>query len=229
MQRTERDFLGFASAALKPVMRQRSKRTPRERRRAPVRVREVGVGDDRRPPPAPSAAARPGEPRAGQPAAQHPSARPRSRSVQVTSPPTRASSSVEAPVGLAGASGPRSSETSGFSRERPSGIGAVDRYDPPSMELIAIGHVESPLTGCASAPKQGDEGAPDAWLVFDEAVRDGLEGLAGRRRDPRAHLARPRVPRRAPRAPARRLRRAGARASSARARPTGRTRSACTA
>ena len=41
------------------------------------------------------------------------------------------------------------------------------------MELIAIGYVESPLTDRAAAPKQGDEGAPDAWLVFDAAVADG--------------------------------------------------------
>jgi tRNA-Thr(GGU) m(6)t(6)A37 methyltransferase TsaA len=46
------------------------------------------------------------------------------------------------------------------------------------MELIAIGTVESPLTDRAAAPKQGDEGAPDAWLAFDASVADGLEGLA---------------------------------------------------
>jgi tRNA-Thr(GGU) m(6)t(6)A37 methyltransferase TsaA len=41
-----------------------------------------------------------------------------------------------------------------------------------------IGHVESPLTDRSMAPRQGDEGAPDAWLVFDERVRDGLRGLS---------------------------------------------------
>ena len=46
------------------------------------------------------------------------------------------------------------------------------------MELISIGRVESPLRLREEAPKQGDEGAPDAWLVFDEAMRDGLEGIA---------------------------------------------------
>jgi tRNA-Thr(GGU) m(6)t(6)A37 methyltransferase TsaA len=46
------------------------------------------------------------------------------------------------------------------------------------MELVAIGTVESPLTDRAAAPKQGDEGAPDAWLVFDARVRDGLDGIA---------------------------------------------------
>ena len=46
------------------------------------------------------------------------------------------------------------------------------------MELISIGRVESPLRLREEAPKQGDEGAPDAWLVFDEAMGDGLEGIA---------------------------------------------------
>lgn len=40
-----------------------------------------------------------------------------------------------------------------------------------------IGWVESPLTDRADAPKQGDEGAPDAWLVFEPAVADGLRDL----------------------------------------------------
>jgi tRNA-Thr(GGU) m(6)t(6)A37 methyltransferase TsaA len=46
------------------------------------------------------------------------------------------------------------------------------------MELVAIGIVESPLRDRASAPKQGDEGAPEAWLVFDEAVSAGVDGIA---------------------------------------------------
>ena len=47
----------------------------------------------------------------------------------------------------------------------------------PSFELMPIGSVESPLTDPASAPKQGDEGAPEAWLVFTPGVLEGLEGL----------------------------------------------------
>jgi tRNA-Thr(GGU) m(6)t(6)A37 methyltransferase TsaA len=46
------------------------------------------------------------------------------------------------------------------------------------MELVAVGTVESPLTDPASAPKQGDEGAPEAWLVFDERFADALDGIA---------------------------------------------------
>ena len=45
------------------------------------------------------------------------------------------------------------------------------------FELVPIGRVESPLTDPASAPKQGDEGAPDAWLAFEPAVREALDGL----------------------------------------------------
>lgn len=43
--------------------------------------------------------------------------------------------------------------------------------------LHPIGVVESPLVDPATAPKQGDEGAPDAWIVFEEAVSEGLRNL----------------------------------------------------
>ena len=46
------------------------------------------------------------------------------------------------------------------------------------FEVNAVGRVESPLTDLESAPKQGDEGAPEAWLVFDPAVAGALEGVA---------------------------------------------------
>jgi tRNA-Thr(GGU) m(6)t(6)A37 methyltransferase TsaA len=41
-----------------------------------------------------------------------------------------------------------------------------------------IGRVESPLVDRGAAPKQGDEGAPDAWLVFTDDVRAALRDLA---------------------------------------------------
>ncbi len=47
----------------------------------------------------------------------------------------------------------------------------------PQIQATPIGRVESPLTDPAAAPKQGDEGAPDALLVFDHAVLDALDGL----------------------------------------------------
>jgi tRNA-Thr(GGU) m(6)t(6)A37 methyltransferase TsaA len=46
-----------------------------------------------------------------------------------------------------------------------------------SYEIRPIGHVESALTDPATAPKQGFEGAPDAWLVFDSAVAEGIRDL----------------------------------------------------
>jgi len=45
------------------------------------------------------------------------------------------------------------------------------------MELFPIGTVESPLVEPADAPKQGSEGGPDAWLVFDDRVVKGLDGI----------------------------------------------------
>jgi tRNA-Thr(GGU) m(6)t(6)A37 methyltransferase TsaA len=45
------------------------------------------------------------------------------------------------------------------------------------IELTPIGRVESELTDQALAPKQGLEGAPDAWLVFEPTVLDALEGI----------------------------------------------------
>jgi tRNA-Thr(GGU) m(6)t(6)A37 methyltransferase TsaA len=49
----------------------------------------------------------------------------------------------------------------------------VERY-----ELRPIGRVESPLTDRADAPKQGHEGAPDAWIVLDATVATAARDLA---------------------------------------------------
>lgn len=49
--------------------------------------------------------------------------------------------------------------------------------DQPRIEVTPIGRVESPLVDPASAPKQGREGAPEAWLVLDPSVVAGLDGL----------------------------------------------------
>ncbi len=45
------------------------------------------------------------------------------------------------------------------------------------LTFTPIGRVESPLVDPAAAPKQGFEGGPDAWLVLDPGVVDGLDGL----------------------------------------------------
>jgi tRNA-Thr(GGU) m(6)t(6)A37 methyltransferase TsaA len=46
-----------------------------------------------------------------------------------------------------------------------------------SFEVNAIGRVESPLTDLESAPRQADEGAPEAWLVFEPEMLEGLRNL----------------------------------------------------
>jgi tRNA-Thr(GGU) m(6)t(6)A37 methyltransferase TsaA len=46
------------------------------------------------------------------------------------------------------------------------------------MQLRRIARVESSLTDAATAPKQGPEGAPEAWLVFSPDVLPALEGIA---------------------------------------------------
>ena len=43
--------------------------------------------------------------------------------------------------------------------------------------LRPIGVVESPVTEPNAAPRQGDEGAPDCWVVLDPDVREALDGL----------------------------------------------------
>lgn len=45
------------------------------------------------------------------------------------------------------------------------------------IDLRAVGVVESSLTDRAEAPKQGDEGAPEAWLIFEPKVVPALYGI----------------------------------------------------
>ena len=47
----------------------------------------------------------------------------------------------------------------------------------PSYTIRPIGSVESSLVDQGTAPKQGFEGAPDAWLVFDPEVAEGIRDL----------------------------------------------------
>lgn len=44
--------------------------------------------------------------------------------------------------------------------------------------LRTIGHVASTLTDLDAAPRQPDEGAPDAWVVVDDRYSAALEGLS---------------------------------------------------
>jgi tRNA-Thr(GGU) m(6)t(6)A37 methyltransferase TsaA len=48
---------------------------------------------------------------------------------------------------------------------------------PDHFELRRIGIVESSLGDVGGAPKQGGEGAPDAWIVLEPDVLDGLDGI----------------------------------------------------
>ncbi len=45
------------------------------------------------------------------------------------------------------------------------------------LRIEPIGTVASPLADPAEAPKQGDEGAPDAWIVLEPRVAEGLRGV----------------------------------------------------
>jgi tRNA-Thr(GGU) m(6)t(6)A37 methyltransferase TsaA len=45
-------------------------------------------------------------------------------------------------------------------------------------DLRPIGIIRSALAARADAPKQGSEGAPDAWLDVEDWAADGLRGLA---------------------------------------------------
>ena len=46
-----------------------------------------------------------------------------------------------------------------------------------NYEVVPVGWVESPLQERAQAPRQGDEGAPDAWLAFEPGVGEALRDL----------------------------------------------------
>jgi len=48
----------------------------------------------------------------------------------------------------------------------------------PEYVLRPVGSVRSPLLSREQCPKQGREGAPDAWLEIDPAFADALDGIA---------------------------------------------------
>lgn len=47
-----------------------------------------------------------------------------------------------------------------------------------AFSIQPIGRVRSSLRSREDAPRQGSEGAPDAWLELDPDLRTGLEGIA---------------------------------------------------
>jgi tRNA-Thr(GGU) m(6)t(6)A37 methyltransferase TsaA len=50
---------------------------------------------------------------------------------------------------------------------------SAHRYD-----IRPVGRVESPLATLDDAPKQGFEGAPEAWIVFEADVADACRDLS---------------------------------------------------
>jgi tRNA-Thr(GGU) m(6)t(6)A37 methyltransferase TsaA len=46
------------------------------------------------------------------------------------------------------------------------------------VSIRPIGFVRSPLNSREEAPRQGIEGAPDAWLEFDPEFLAGIDGIA---------------------------------------------------
>jgi tRNA-Thr(GGU) m(6)t(6)A37 methyltransferase TsaA len=51
------------------------------------------------------------------------------------------------------------------------------RIRPVPYDLEPIGVVRSPLADRASAPLQGDEGAPDAWIELTDSAAPALDGI----------------------------------------------------
>lgn len=45
------------------------------------------------------------------------------------------------------------------------------------IKIKPVGRVESPLTDRAAAPKQGNDGAPEAWIIFEANLIDALQGI----------------------------------------------------
>jgi tRNA-Thr(GGU) m(6)t(6)A37 methyltransferase TsaA len=59
--------------------------------------------------------------------------------------------------------------------QRPAG--STPCIEVPMIHLKPIGYVRSPLTDREHAPKQGSEGAPDAWLIFDDEFQPALSDV----------------------------------------------------
>jgi tRNA-Thr(GGU) m(6)t(6)A37 methyltransferase TsaA len=45
------------------------------------------------------------------------------------------------------------------------------------MEMKPVGWVESPLGERSQAPRQGNEGSPEAWIVFEAELAEALRGI----------------------------------------------------
>ena len=50
--------------------------------------------------------------------------------------------------------------------------------DEPDLRLRPVAFISSALSALDEAPRQGSEGAPDAWLEMEEWALPALEGIA---------------------------------------------------
>jgi tRNA-Thr(GGU) m(6)t(6)A37 methyltransferase TsaA len=60
-------------------------------------------------------------------------------------------------------------------------MNTADNLDAPESiraQLTILGYVHSPIADRAQAPKQGNEGAPEAWIELDGFYAPALLGLA---------------------------------------------------
>ena len=79
----------------------------------------------------------------------------------------------------AGRRGRRACQRCGDADARRPQLHILDRGpDAMTYEVRPVGHVESVLRDHADAPRQADEGAPDAWLVLDPALREAAADIA---------------------------------------------------
>jgi len=54
---------------------------------------------------------------------------------------------------------------------------AIEPGAGPAFTVVPVGRVESPLTERGQGPLQGNEGSPDAWIVFEPAVAEAARNL----------------------------------------------------
>lgn len=49
--------------------------------------------------------------------------------------------------------------------------------DKPDYRLQPVGYIQSTIATREDAPRQGYEGAPDAWIIIDEKAKLAMDGL----------------------------------------------------
>jgi tRNA-Thr(GGU) m(6)t(6)A37 methyltransferase TsaA len=87
---------------------------------------------------------------------------------------------VEIEAGPGPRTGARGPIESVYVRDPDQNLVEISTYSAPdrTFDVRPVGWVESPLLERGAAPRQGDEGAPDAWLVFVDEVAEGIRDIA---------------------------------------------------